>query len=75
MEAQLNFQSSILVNINDAVITTNKNFEITFWNNVAEIFYGWKKEEVIGKNPDIILKTTQIILIGICVLLLEISPT
>jgi PAS domain S-box-containing protein len=33
----------------NAIITIDSNGIITFWNNQAEIVFGWKKEEVLGK--------------------------
>ncbi len=34
----------------NAIITINTKGEITFWNNQAEIIFGWKREEVLGKS-------------------------
>lgn len=40
----------------NAIITINTKGEITFWNNQAEIIFGWKKEEVLGRSlSDIII--------------------
>ncbi|GAA4763334.1 MULTISPECIES: PAS domain-containing hybrid sensor histidine kinase/response regulator [Flavobacterium] len=40
----------------NAIITINTKDAITFWNNQAEIIFGWKKEEVLGKSlADIII--------------------
>lgn len=36
--------------IQQAVIVTDLIGNVQFWNNHAERLYGWKKEEVIGKN-------------------------
>jgi PAS domain S-box-containing protein len=33
----------------NAIITVNYKGEITFWNDQAEIVFGWKEEEVLGK--------------------------
>lgn len=33
----------------NAIITIDSNGIITFWNNQAEIVFGWKKEEALGK--------------------------
>ncbi len=33
-----------------AVIETDENLDIKTWSPQAEYFFGWKKEEVIGKN-------------------------
>ncbi|MET3022427.1 PAS domain S-box protein [Flavobacterium hydatis] len=34
----------------NAIVTIDSNGKITFWNNQAEIIFGWKKEEVLGKT-------------------------
>jgi PAS domain S-box-containing protein len=34
----------------NAIIVINSAGEITFWNNRAEVIFGWKKEEVFGKS-------------------------
>lgn len=40
----------------NAIITINTKGEITFWNNRAEIIFGWQREEVLGKSlSDIII--------------------
>lgn len=33
----------------NAIINIDKKGKITFWNNQAEVIFGWKKEEVMGK--------------------------
>lgn len=39
----------------NAIITINTKGEITFWNNQAEVIFGWQREEVIGKKLDEII--------------------
>jgi PAS domain S-box-containing protein len=41
----------------DAIIVRQLNGKITFWSKGAEKMYGWTKEETIGKNIHLILKT------------------
>jgi len=41
---------NIFDNASDAIITIDPKDKITSWNNSAERIFGWKKEEVIGKN-------------------------
>ncbi|MEM2660510.1 MAG: PAS domain S-box protein [Nitrososphaeria archaeon] len=55
MENELLYQSYILDSINDAVITSDLELKIRYWNRAAEEMYGWKKDEVIGKTQ--VLKT------------------
>jgi PAS domain S-box-containing protein len=34
----------------NAIVTIDIKGKITFWNNQAEIIFGWKKEQVLGKT-------------------------
>ena len=53
-EEQSSYQAYLLSNVNDAIIATDENYLITFWNSAAESLYGWRAEEVLGKfGPDI----------------------
>ncbi|MBD3215593.1 MAG: PAS domain S-box protein [Candidatus Lokiarchaeota archaeon] len=36
--------------ISDAIIVTDIDYNINAWNRAAEDIYGWKAEEIIGKN-------------------------
>ncbi|MBC8469148.1 MAG: PAS domain S-box protein [Planctomycetes bacterium] len=50
-------KSSIIIDsTTDAVITTDIAGNITFWNKGAEILYGYRKEEAIGKPVSILYK-------------------
>ncbi len=49
-EEELAFQASLLANINDAVVATDDQYHITYWNKAAEQIYGWTASEVMGKN-------------------------
>jgi PAS domain S-box-containing protein len=57
IERTLLHHSFLINNITDAVIASDKDFKITFWNKSAEDVYGWKAEEVLGKRGPEILKT------------------
>jgi len=39
-----------LDSVGQAVIATNLNLEIIYWNKAAERLFGWQKSEVINKN-------------------------
>jgi PAS domain S-box-containing protein len=56
-EEQVRYQSKLLAQVNDAVIATDDTFCITYWNDCAERMYGWKAEEVLGKNSTAVLHT------------------
>ncbi|MEI6310123.1 MAG: PAS domain S-box protein, partial [bacterium] len=52
MEEALRYNSTIIAETIDALITTknDEGFTITNWNPGAEKIYGWKKEEVLGRS-------------------------
>jgi PAS domain S-box-containing protein len=49
-EEKMLFQASLLDQVNNAVITTDLNGKITYWNKFAERLYQWTSEEVKGKS-------------------------
>lgn len=49
-EKKLWLQARMLDAVGDAVIAVDKNNNIIFWNEAAVSTYGWRPEEVIGKN-------------------------
>lgn len=53
-EEELRFLSSVTQQIMDSVIVTNFDFEITYINKATEKLYGYSREELIGKIPDIL---------------------
>ncbi len=54
------FQSQLLEAVGQALIATDKDNVIRYWNKGAENLYGWTAEEVLGKNVDEFL-TTEVI--------------
>jgi PAS domain S-box-containing protein len=54
---QSELKSQLIMNASlDAIITTNKDGLITFWNPQAEKIFGWKELEALGKNlPETII--------------------
>ena len=56
-EKQMEFHSLVMETMDDPVIATDEQFNITAWNRAAEILYGWKEEEVLGKNSRNILRS------------------
>ncbi len=55
-EHTLAFQAMILSTVNEAVIASDGNFLITYWNEMAEKLFGWTSREVIGMIINILLK-------------------
>ena len=48
-EEQIRYMNALLQEINDAIITFDRDMIIQSWNKGAERIYGWKAEEVVGK--------------------------
>ena len=59
-QEQLHYQANLLQNVTDAIIATDLNFAITNWNQGAEMLYGWRAEEVMGKCLVAIVPTAYI---------------
>ena len=51
-EKALLHQADLLDRVSDAIVSTDDAFRIQTWNKAAEKIYGWKAEEVLGKNAD-----------------------
>lgn len=49
-EEENKFKANLLGMIGQAVIATNLDGVVNFWNKAAEEIYGWKQEEALGKN-------------------------
>ncbi|MEZ4869201.1 MAG: PAS domain S-box protein [Caldilineaceae bacterium] len=48
-EAQLRYQAHLLENVQDAVVSTDRDFRVRTWNRGAEQLYGWSAAEAIGQ--------------------------
>ena len=53
----IRYRSSLIENVSDAIISTDKDFAIRSWNKAAETIYGWRDDEVIGKPVNEVLQT------------------
>ena len=59
-EQKIQFQASLLDQVHNAVICTDLEGNITYWNRFAETLYQWKAAEVIGQSLlDIIVPPGQ----------------
>lgn len=57
-ERQLRYHASIQESVSDAVIATDMQFRIQSWNRTAELIYGWRATETLGKSVNEIVQTT-----------------
>ena len=44
------FQARLLDEVGQAVIATDPQGKIIYWNRAAEVLYGWSSEEVMGRS-------------------------
>lgn len=56
-EEKLSLQTQLLNVVEQAILTVDMTGSIVFWNHFAETLYGWKVEEVQGRNIDEVLAT------------------
>ena len=56
-EEQLQYQANLIESVNDAIVASNAQYQLTAWNAGAEALYGWKAEEVLGRNGLEIVRT------------------
>ncbi|KYC40569.1 hybrid sensor histidine kinase/response regulator [Scytonema hofmannii PCC 7110] len=59
-EAEIYFQAHLLSAVEQAVIATDLDGKIIYWNRFAETLYGWLAQEVLGQNiMDVVSTTTS----------------
>jgi len=56
--AAVSEQAALLQLARDAIIVTDLDGNISFWNRGAEETYGWRPEEAVGRNVRDLLQTT-----------------
>lgn len=49
-EERIRQQASLLDNAQDAIFVCDAEYRISYWNKSAERIYGWKSDEVTGRN-------------------------
>lgn len=47
---RLRFQASLLEEVQSAVIATDLDNRVTYWNRAADAIYGWTSEEALGRD-------------------------
>ena len=56
---QIRFQASLLNQVRNAVIATDKDGRIVYWNAAATVMYGWMFPEVIGKPVSAVIRPSE----------------
>jgi PAS domain S-box-containing protein len=49
-EIQIQFQANLLANVSDAILATDRQFNVQYWNTAAQKQYGWTSAEVLGRH-------------------------
>lgn len=49
-EQKIVFHANLLSAVEQSVIATDINANVIYWNSESEKIYGWKEEEVLGRN-------------------------
>ena len=57
VKRQLRYMADLLAHVNDAIIASDASYRLTAWNRAAETMYGWKAEEVLGRNGLDVIQT------------------
>ncbi len=56
-ETIIRYNANLINMVGDAILSADKNFIIRSWNKGAEILFGWKADEVIGRPARETLRT------------------
>ena len=56
-EEQFRSRAQLLELATEAIVMRDMNGNLLYWNSGAEGLYGWKREEVLGKDLHTVLKT------------------
>lgn len=56
-EQQIAYQASLIRDVSDALIATDLEGRVTFWNEAARRIYGWSAEELLGKRLEDFTRT------------------
>lgn len=53
--SQAHIAAEVVASAPDAVLAANRAAEIVYWNEAAERMFGWKAEEALGRNVNLII--------------------
>ena len=52
VQEEMLFQAGVLRNVRDTIFVTDRKGNITYWNEGAELSFGYTRNEIVGKNFD-----------------------
>ncbi len=52
VQEEMLFQAGVLKNVRDTIFVTDRKGIITYWNEGAELSFGYSREEIVGRNFD-----------------------
>ncbi|TVR67205.1 MAG: PAS domain S-box protein [Spirochaetaceae bacterium] len=59
-ERELSFRSEIIDHVGDAVVVTDADDTILYWNSAASALYGWTGEEALGRSREELLPSEDL---------------
>jgi len=51
------YKALLLANVHDAVVGTDDQLRVTYWNKAAEEMFGWSEQEALGQEAGVLFKT------------------
>lgn len=54
VQEEVLFQAGVLKNVRDTIFVTDRNGIITYWNEGAELSFGYSRQEITGKGYEIL---------------------
>lgn len=57
-ETRMRFQAELLAGAAEAMVATDEQLVITYWNRAAEELLGWTAEEALGQQSGAVFRTT-----------------
>ncbi|HOY49234.1 MAG TPA: PAS domain S-box protein [Flavobacteriales bacterium] len=54
VQEEMLFQSGVLKNVRDTIFVTDRKGIITYWNEGAELSFGYSRDEIVGRNFDVL---------------------
>ena len=60
-EEKLAFQAHMLSSVQDAIVAIDENYNVSYWNEMAEKLTGWPAQEVLGKKAPDFFQTMVIV--------------